>query len=461
MRAPRHRLIETAWPEFPKAAEPPVVRVEEFQSRIERLGARMEGLRLSHLVAYGDREHFANLAYLTNFDPRFEEALLLIGPESKPLLVVGNECEAYLPISPLFQHGGLRTERFQPFSLLDQPRDRSRSLEEIFRSEKIAAGSHLGCVGWKYYGDPHTMDVPSYIVDVLRDIVGFENVTDATELLVHPNQGLRSTCSPSEIAFFEYSNIKASEAMKRIHFALRCGMTDRELVEEARYDGTPLACYLTLKTGPGRISLASPNGSRIQKGHTWSANVSFWGSNICRAGWIAEEAQDLPTAAQEYVSAFAGPYFEAMAEWFKHLRIGQPGGALHRVIQERLPFDRFGIFLNPGHLIHLDEWLSSPIYAGSDIRIRSGMVIQTDVIPSSPVFFSTRMEDGVAIVDGALREELRRRFPECYERCQGRRRFVQETLGIALPDEVLPLSNMACIVPPYLLRPERIFALDG
>ncbi len=135
--------------------------------------------------------------------------------------------------------------------------------------------------------------------------------------------------------------------MKRIHFALRCGMTDRELVEEARYDGTPLACHLTLKTGPGRISLASPKGSRIEKGHTWSANISFWGSNICRAGWIAEEAEDLPPMAREYVSAFAGPYFEAMAEWFYHLRIGQPGGALYRVIQERLPFDKFGHLPQP------------------------------------------------------------------------------------------------------------------
>jgi Xaa-Pro aminopeptidase len=461
MKAPAHRLIETAWPEFSAVAEPPAAPVEEFQSRIDTLRARMEELRLSYLVVYGDREHFANLAYLTNFDPRFEEALLVIGPESRPLLIVGNECEAYLPISPLFQHGGLRTELYQPFSLLDQPRDRSRSLEDIFRGERIAAGVRVGCMGWKYYDNPHQMDVPSYIVDVLRGIVGFDNLTDATRLLVHPGQGLRSNCSPAEIAFFEYSNIKASEAMKRIHFALRCGMTDRELVEEASYDGTPLACHLTLKTGPSRISLASPNGSRIEKGHTWSANISFWGSNICRAGWIAEGMEDLPPVARDYVSAFAGPYFEAMAEWFNHLRIGQPGGVLYRVIRERLPFDKFNIFLNPGHLIHLDEWVSSPVYEGSDIRIRSGMVIQTDVIPSSPVFFSTRMEDGVAIVDGALREELQRRFPECYGRCQSRRRFVQEILGIALPEEVLPLSNMACIVPPYLLRPEQIFALQG
>jgi Xaa-Pro aminopeptidase len=461
MKAPAHRLIETAWPEFPAATEPPAASAEEFQSRIDRLRARMEELRLSHLVVYGDREHFANLAYLTNFDPRFEEALLVIGAKSKPLLLVGNECEGYLPISPLFKSGALRTERFQPFSLLDQPRSHSRSLDDIFRDEKIAPGGRVGCVGWKYYGDPHQMDMPSYTVDQLRAIVGFDNVTDAARLLVHPGEGLRSNCSPSEIALFEYSNVKASEAMKRIHFALRCGMTDRELVEEARYDGTPLACHLTLKTGPGRISLASPNGSRIEKGHTWSANISFWGSNICRAGWIAEEAGDLPPVAREYVNAFAGPYFEAMAEWFHHLRIGQPGEVLYRLIQERLPFEKFNIFLNPGHLIHLDEWVSSPIYDGSDIRIRSGMVIQTDVIPSSPVYFSTRVEDGVAIADDGLKAELRHRFPDCFDRCQRRRRFVQDVLCIALPEEILLLSNMACIVPPYLLRPETIFALQS
>jgi len=188
MKAPAHRLIESAWPEFPPVTEQPVVPVEEFQSRVDRLRARMEQQRLSHLVVYGDREHFANLAYLTNFDPRFEEALLVIGSESRPLLMVGNECEAYLPISPLFQNGGLRTERFQPFSLLDQPRDRSRSLEDIFRGENIVAGAHVGCVGWKYYGDPHKMDVPSYLIDALRGIVGFDHVTDATGLLVHPGQ---------------------------------------------------------------------------------------------------------------------------------------------------------------------------------------------------------------------------------------------------------------------------------
>jgi hypothetical protein len=58
-------------------------------------------------------------------------------------------------------------------------------------------------------------------------------------------------------------------------------------------------------------------------------------------------------------------YFEVMAEWFARLRLGTSGGVLHALVAEKLPFEKFGIFLNPGHLIHLDEWLSSPIYRGS------------------------------------------------------------------------------------------------
>ena len=33
------------------------------------------------LVVYADREHSANLSFLTGFDPRFEEALLVVGTD--------------------------------------------------------------------------------------------------------------------------------------------------------------------------------------------------------------------------------------------------------------------------------------------------------------------------------------------------------------------------------------------
>ncbi len=136
------------------------------------------------------------------------------------------------------------------------------------------------------------------------------------------------------------------------------------------------------------MGLASPCGSVLRRGTPVSFNVAYWGSNICRAGWVAEEASDLPSAARDYVEAFAGPYFEAMAAWLGRLRIGATGGELAELIDRRLPFQRFGISLNPGHLVHLDEWLSSPISAGSGVVLRSGMAFQSDVIPSSPVYHS-------------------------------------------------------------------------
>src|ERR1700729_2245487 len=148
-----------------------------------------------------------------------------------------------------------------------------------------------------------------------------------------------------------------------------------------------------------------------------------------------------------------------MGESFAVLKPGTPGGKLWRLIRERLPFDRFGIFLNPGHLIHLDEWLSSPIYPGSDVPLGSGMAIQVDVIPSSPAYFSTRMEDGVVLADAALRRTLQTLYPDCFSRCRKRRAFMIDVLGIDLPEDVLPLSNMPAIVSPFFLRPNQIFAV--
>lgn len=449
------RLIEIDWPEYGGEPSRPVTPAAEFGDRIAALGGALAERGFTHGVVYGDREHFANLAWLTNFDPRFEEALLIVSGDEPPLLLTGNECMAYLRISPLWEAGQIRAERYQPFSLLDQPRESSRTLTEILAGEGIGAGSRVGCVGWKYYGDPMAMDLPSYIVDTLRGLAGSANVCDATEAVVR----LRGRCSAAEIAFFEYTNWKASEGMRRMQFALREGMTDSELIARGEYDGLPLGTHMTCKTGPKRISLGSASGAVIRRGQPWSANISYWGSNICRAGWVAESEMDLPVGARDYVAAWAGPYFDAMGEWLAALRIGAVGGDLHALVQRLLPFERYGVFLNAGHLIHLDEWLGSPVYAGSEERIASGMVFQTDVIPSHPEYFSTRMEDGLAIADAALRAEVAARFPDVWARIAARRAFAMDVLGLPLGEEQLPLSNTFGIVAPFVLNPRRVFAI--
>lgn len=460
------QLQPIEWPEFGLAEPLPPPDPAVLEERLARLRERMRERGLTHLAVYGDREHMANLMYLIHFDPRFEEALLLIRTEGSPLLLVGNECVGHLPFSPLYTAGGLRYERFQPFSLLNQPRDESRPLTAILSGEGIGREARVGCVGWKYFtpvefGAPAAViDLPAYLADAFRSLCAPGAVTNATDLLMSPSYGLRATCSAYEIACFEYANVLASEGMRRVFRQFRAGATDFELMRAYEYAGYPLNSHPGMKSsGNLTYGLSSPVGAVVRKGDPCSTNIGYWGSNVCRAGWVASDASDLPEAARDYVPAFAAPYFEACYEWYRQMRIGTPGKVFRRLIDERLPFDRFGVFLNPGHLIHFDEWLSSPIYKDSEEVIRSGMCMQVDIIPRSAVYSSSRMEEGIAIADATLRREIALRYPAVYERCMRRRQFMTEVLGFDLPDEVLPLSNMPGIVPPFFLNYRMIFTL--
>lgn len=459
-------LSQIEWPEFGKSAPLPPPTLSEIEIRLRKCCEAMKQRQLTHLVVYGDREHFANLMYLTHFDPRFEEAILIIRENEPPLILVGNECVGHLSVSPLFVAGKLRYERYQSFSLLNQPRNTSRLLQSIFISEGIQSSSKVGCVGWKYFTSTEfdypeaILDIPSYIADTLRSLCREGQVVNATDLLMAPSYGLRTTCSVYEIASFEQANIMASEGMIHLLKNFKTDMSDFEMVQLYQYTGYPLNCHIGMKSsGNQHYGLSSPVGSIIRKGDPCSTNIGYWGSNICRAGWVAKDEMDLPVSARNYVEEFAAPYFLACREWFKHMRIGVKGRVLQQIIDTMLPFDKFGVFLNPGHLIHLDEWVSSPIYVDSDEEIRSGMYFQVDIIPRSSTYFSSRMEDGIVLADEALREELREMYPETYNRCMQRRKFMIEILGFDLPEEILPLSNMPAIVPPFFLNYRMILTV--
>ena len=72
----RARLAEVALPDFGMPVTEPLLPASIYADRLERLRAGMEERGYDHIVVWGDREHSANIAYLTGFDPRFEEAVL-------------------------------------------------------------------------------------------------------------------------------------------------------------------------------------------------------------------------------------------------------------------------------------------------------------------------------------------------------------------------------------------------
>jgi hypothetical protein len=103
--------------------------------------------------------------------------------------------------------------------------------------------------------------------------------------------------------------------------------------------------------------------------------------------------------------------------------------------------------------------MDSPIRAGSDDPIASGMVLQSDIIPTGiRPGWTTNCEDTVAIADLALREELEARHPALWARIRARQDYVRSTLGIQLGNEVLPLSCTVAYLRPFWLASGRALA---
>jgi hypothetical protein len=164
----------------------------------------------------------------------------------------------------------------------------------------------------------------------------------------------------------------------------------------------------------------------------------------------------LPSAIRDYVDKLVAPYFRAIVEWYEHIGIDVAGGELFDIIDRHLGDPFFGVSLNPGHLIHLDEWVSSPIYRGSTQRLRSGMALQVDVIPATNTpYHTTNIEDGIALADEALRRAFEQQYPDAWGRIQQRRAFMRDVLGIRLKPEVLPFSNIPAYLPPFWLSPQQ------
>jgi Xaa-Pro aminopeptidase len=452
------RLAVLDLPEFGVSEAAPTILDDVYRRRIERLRERAGTEGYDTVVVYADREHSANLAYLTGFDPRFEEALLVLGDDPDPAILVGNECHGMAGAAPVV----MRRHLFQDFSLPGQPRDRSRTLDEILVEEGVKPGSRVGVVGWKEHPDRAVMEVPAFIVDVLRALAGDRGlVENAGFILTGSGDGLRVVNEVEQLAVFEHAASRTSQGVRRLLFGLHPGLREREAVGLLGWDGTPLSCHLMLTAGPrASLGLLSPGDRPIERGDRFTVAFGIWGALNCRAGFVVGDSVELPSGISDYVERLVAPYFLAVAEWYQSLRVGQTGGVLHEIVERHLGDPFFGIFLNPGHQIHLDEWVNSPIRPGSNTPLRSGMALQVDIIPATGTeYFTTNIEDGVALADPALRAEFAHLYPQAWERIQARRRFMDEELGIELHPDVLPFSNLPAYLPPFLLRPDRAMTL--
>ena len=88
---PAFKLIDAKLPDFGVPETRPELSRSVYATRFAALSKARRAAGLDALVIYADREHTANLTYLTGFDPRFEEALMIVVPDAEPTLLAGPE----------------------------------------------------------------------------------------------------------------------------------------------------------------------------------------------------------------------------------------------------------------------------------------------------------------------------------------------------------------------------------
>jgi Xaa-Pro aminopeptidase len=443
--------------QFPGSGAP-VIPTEEYDRRLKSL---VQAAGTDWVVVYADREHNANLTYLVNFDPRFEEALLVLGSNGRRVLITGNEGMGYTPILRV----ALDLELCQTCSLNSQPRSTAARLKDTLVKIGLRAGQSVSVIGWKYLEPEETDDVtapafiPAFYADALRAILGpTGKLVDRTGLLMHPETGLRAYGnSADQIAAFEWAARCTSAGIFNIVRNTRPGMSEMQVVGLMGYAGQPFTMHPIVVSGKGATNgLQSPTGKIVEYGDAISAGIGYWGSLVCRAGMV------LGAPDRAFMEKVAAPYFKVIVSWFEAVRIGATGGEIFDTVSQAFAGSGMRSSLNPGHLTSVEEWLSSPIRPGSTEKIRSGMVLQSDIIPTPvPEGWLMNCEDTAAIADASLRAELQSKYPGLWTRIQTRRELMTSALGIRLPEEVLPLSDGTAYLPPFWLASDWVCTVES
>jgi Xaa-Pro aminopeptidase len=463
VRRPSH-LIEADLPEFGLPTVQPALPPTIHAARQSRALARALAAGFDALFVYADREHCANLAYLTGYDPRFEEAFAVLRPGAPTLLHVGVEGWTWSELAP----GPFERRLYPPLSFLAMPRAGTLPLRTILENAGIATGQRIGAAGWKYYGpedgglDDRTLEIPAYMADALRAVVGPSgDVRNAGALFMNPRDGLRAVNEVEQLAVFEFAATHTSQHLRNVLFGLTAGMTELSAARLMGSEGLPSGAHTMLTAGPrARAGLASPSLRPIQAGDPMTMASCVHGALTARAGFAAAGPEDLAPAISDWLDKLAKPYFEAAVAWWETLAIGTKGRELHAAVHAIIGDPFFGVTLNVGHLIHIDEWLHSPVSADSDIPLVSGMALQLDIIPATGgPYHTANIEDGLALADAAMRAEFAARYPEAWQRIERRRAFMCDVIGIRLAPEVLPFSNIPAYLPPFFLAPRRVLAV--
>ncbi|WP_075980367.1 M24 family metallopeptidase [Bacillus massilinigeriensis] len=448
------KCMQIEQPEIYENVSPVYLTDETINERKEKLLQLMIKEEYDVLVIYADKEHGGNFEYLTGFIPRFEEALFVMKNNGDCSYILGNEN------LKMAKHARTRGTVYHCplFSLPNQPMDNDYPLEDLLEQINFSTNKKIGLIGWKMFtskvqNNDTLFEIPHFIVEALKNVKDeHAKIVNAAYLFISGDIGVRTTNNANEIAHYEYGANLASSCMLKAMNAIDINVKESFLGNLLNAEGQTNNVVTIAATGK-RFEYANlyPTNKQTKLGDPISLTTGYKGGLSSRTGFIVENQEQLPSSQKDYLDKVAIPYYQTVVYWLENIKIGMSGGTFYELIEGIYPKEKYHWHLNPGHLVSDEEWMSSPIYPNSKEELKSGMILQIDIIPSIEGYTGVSAEECIALADEELRDNLRDEYPQLWSRIQKRRSYIKEQLNINLPKEVLPLSNTVGYLRPYFL----------
>jgi Xaa-Pro aminopeptidase len=366
----------------------PVLPDSEFQSRLQRVRARIQAKGLDILIAQSNEADFANVRYLSEYWPIFETAGVVIPAHGEPALIIGPESGTYAEdrsrIKKVYKVVAYR-ESAEP----DYPGVPVDTFASIFAEMlKGQAPKKIGLAGWQIF--------PLPVYEEIKAAAPGAAIVKSDDCIVEE----RIIKSPAEMAMlkeaFRISEIALGKALAEI----KPGMTELQLVgiiqnemyaNGAEYEGHPT---YVLAGKHSNHAIGRPGYQKIEKGMLVQLNVgaryggysSSVGCPVCIGKMDAE--------MRRVVQAGLDLHFKTR-EWMK------PGVVAREIVKkffdhaEKLGVKQYALY-GPCHGLGMMEVEQPWMELHSNYPLRENMTFQVDTFLYTPQY-GLRWETGVAV----------------------------------------------------------------
>ena len=179
------------------------------------------------------------------------------------------------------------------------------------------------------------------------------------------------------------------------------------------------------RPGRGRRSGCSARATGRSSAATGSRSAfGIWGALNCRAGFVVEDAAELPGGDRATTSSgWSGRTSRRSPSGTARCASARPAARSRRSSTAASATRSSASSSTRATRSTSTSGSTRRSSAGSTVELRSGMALQVDIIPATGTdYFTTNIEDGIALADAvAARRRSRRAYPGAWARIEARR----------------------------------------